>query len=77
MAELFFFDFKLSEIISFEKAKQLYNLYQKVSMSILKITIFVFFDLLIKVCQNCHIDFKLGMMNTNTVWYNVQSAATR
>ena len=46
----------------------------KVSMSILSINIFGFFDLLIQVCQ---IDFKLGMITPNTVRSNVESAATR
>ncbi len=46
-------------------------------MSILNITIFVFFDILIKVCQNCPIDFKLGMMIPNTLRYNVESTDTR
>ena len=41
-------------------------------MPILSITIFGFFDLLIMVCQNCPIDFKLGTMIPNTVRYNVE-----
>ncbi len=35
------------------------------------------FDLLIYVCQNRPIDFKLNMMIPNTVRYNIESAATR
>ena len=46
-------------------------------MSILSITIFGFFDLLIQVCQNCPFDFKLGMITPNTVRSNVESAVTR
>ena len=75
-------DFKLLGIIPLAvtyllKTKQLYNHYQKVSMSILSITIDVFFDLLIQVCQNYLIDFILTMMIPNTVRYNVESVSTR
>ncbi len=35
------------------------------------------YDKLIQVCQNSPIDFKRGIMIPNTVWYNVESAATR
>ncbi len=48
-----------------------------VSMSILSITIFGFFDLLIQVCKNCAIDLILSMIIPYTVSYNVESAATR
>ncbi len=40
-------------------------------------TIYVFFDLLIQVCQNCPIDFKLCMIIPKTVKSNVESRATR
>ena len=56
------------------KTKQLYNHYQKVSMSILSITIYGFFDLLIQACKNCPIDFKLGIMIPNTVRNNLKQA---
>ena len=46
-------------------------------MSNLSITNFGFFDLLIYVCQNSPIDFKLGMMTPNTVRYSVERVATR
>ena len=59
----------LQQLATFQKTKQLYNHHQNVSMSILSITIFVFFDLLIQVCQNCPIYFKLDMMIHNTVRY--------
>ncbi len=52
-------------------------LYQRVSMSILSIAMFVYIGLSILVCQNCPTDFILGMMIPNTITYNEESAATR
>ncbi len=46
-------------------------------MSIFKQNKFGLFNSLIFVCQNCPIDFKLGMMIHNTVMYNVESVTTR
>ena len=44
---------------------------QKDIMSILSIILFI------TLCQNCPIDFKLGMMIPNENRYNVESVATQ
>ena len=69
-------DYSLSSFCTCKKANQLYDRWHKVSVSILSIAIFGFYELSIQACQNCHIVIKLGMMIPDTVRFNVESIAT-
>ena len=57
----------LQHLGTFQKEKQLYNQYHKVSMSILGLSI--------QACQNCPIDFNFDEMIPDTVRYNAKSVA--
>ncbi len=45
-------------------------------MSILSIIILGFFDLSIQACYNNPIVLNLGIMISDTIWYNEESVAT-